>query len=82
MFFSSTRSCLPELGKYNAGQKFVFWAMSLLIIVLIGSGIVVWEHYFGHATSINTQRIAIIVHSLAAVAIICVWIIHVYAAIW
>ncbi|WP_332118463.1 formate dehydrogenase subunit gamma [Azorhizobium caulinodans] len=73
---------LPELGKYNAGQKFVFWAMSLLIIVLIASGIVVWETYFGTATSINTQRIAIIVHSLAAVAIICVWIIHVYAAIW
>src|SRR6266508_5616710 len=26
---------LPEVGKYNAGQKVVFWMMSLLIIVLI-----------------------------------------------
>ena len=26
---------LPEVGKYNAGQKAVFWLMSILIIVLI-----------------------------------------------
>ena len=26
---------LPEVGKYNAGQKVVFWSMSILIIVLI-----------------------------------------------
>ena len=25
---------LPEVGKYNAGQKVVFWSMSILIIVL------------------------------------------------
>ena len=31
---------LPEVGKYNAGQKFVFWAMSILIIVLIVTGLV------------------------------------------
>lgn len=73
---------LPELGKYNAGQKFVFWSMSLLIMVLIVTGLIVWEQYFYTYTSIPTQRVAIIVHSLAAVAIICVWIIHVYAAIW
>ena len=28
------------------------------------------------------QRVALLVHALAAVAIICVWIVHVYAAIW
>ncbi len=73
---------LPELGKYNAGQKFVFWGMSVLILVLIASGIVVWDQYFYAFTSIEQKRIAVLVHSLAAVAIICVWIIHVYAAIW
>ena len=25
---------LPELGKYNAGQKLVFWGQSILILVL------------------------------------------------
>jgi len=73
---------LPELGKYNAGQKFVFWGMSLLIVVLIASGIVVWDQYFYALTSVEQKRIAILVHSVAAVVIICVWIVHVYAAIW
>lgn len=73
---------LPELGKYNAGQKFVFWGMSILIIVLIASGFVVWDQYFYPFTTIEQKRIAILVHALAAVVIICVWIVHVYAAIW
>ena len=73
---------LPELGKYNAGQKFVFWGMSLLIIVLIASGVVIWDIYFFEYTTIEQKRIAVLVHAMAAVAIICVWIIHVYAAIW
>lgn len=73
---------LPELGKYNAGQKFVFWAMSFLIVVLIATGVVVWDQYFYGFTSIEQKRVAILIHSLAAVAIVCVWIMHVYAAIW
>jgi formate dehydrogenase subunit gamma len=73
---------LPELGKYNAGQKFVFWGMSTLIIILIVSGIVIWDEYFFAFTTIEQKRIAILVHAMAAVVTICVWIIHVYAAIW
>lgn len=73
---------LPELGKYNAGQKFVFWAMSILIIILIASGIAIWERYFGTLLSIEGRRIAVLVHAIAAVAIICVWIMHVYASYW
>jgi formate dehydrogenase subunit gamma len=63
---------LPEVGKYNAGQKVVFWSMSILIIVLICSGIVIWDQYFYPLTSIAQKRLAILVHSLAAITIICV----------
>ncbi|MTH78279.1 formate dehydrogenase subunit gamma [Paracoccus aestuariivivens] len=73
---------LPELGKYNAGQKGVFWGMSILILVLIGSGVMIWEQYFPDLVSIPVRRWAVLVHSLAAVAIILVFIMHVYAAIW
>ena len=73
---------LPELGKYNAGQKFVFWAMTALIILLIGSGIMIWEQYFPDLVTIPTRRIALLVHSLSAVAIILVFIMHVFAAFW
>lgn len=73
---------LPELGKYNAGQKFVFWAMSVLIVVLIVSGVMIWQEYFPHLVSIPVRRWAVLVHAVAAVAIILTFILHVYAAIW
>ncbi len=73
---------VPEVGRFNAGQKFVFWAMALLVPVLFFSGIMIWEAYFSSYTTIEQQRIAVLIHGLAAVAAIMVWIIHVYAAIW
>ena len=73
---------LPEVGKYNAGQKMVFWLMSILIIILITSGLVLWDTYFYDYTTIEQKRAAVLIHSVAAIVIICVWIVHVYAAIW
>jgi formate dehydrogenase subunit gamma len=73
---------LPEVGKYNAGQKMVFWSMSVLILVLITSGVVIWQQYFSQYTTVQQQRVAVLVHAIAAIAAICVWIVHVYAAIW
>jgi formate dehydrogenase subunit gamma len=73
---------VPEVGRFNAGQKFVFWAMALLIPVLLFTGIVIWEVYFGAFTPLVVQRVAVLIHSLAAIAAILVWIVHVYAGIW
>lgn len=73
---------LPEVGKYNAGQKMVFWSMSLLILVLITSGVVVWDQYFGSYFTVEQKRVAVLIHSITAIVAICVWIVHVYAAIW
>jgi formate dehydrogenase subunit gamma len=73
---------LPEIGKYNAGQKLVFWGMTVLIIVLISSGLVIWDQYFSEYTSLGQKRVAIVLHSMAAIVAILIWIMHVYAAIW
>lgn len=73
---------VPPVARNNAGQKAVFWAMTLLIPVLFITGLLIWEVYFGEATSMPVQRTAILIHSLAAIAAILVWIAHVYAAIW
>ncbi len=73
---------LPELGKYNAGQKLVFWGQSLLIVVLFCSGIVLWDFYFSEYTTIEQKRWSAVAHALAAVAAILIWIVHVYAVIW
>jgi formate dehydrogenase subunit gamma len=73
---------LPEVGRFNAGQKLVFWGFLLLVLVLLVSGLAIWEVYFFTTTSIATQRIALLIHSLAAIGIILAWIVHVYAALW
>ncbi|MXQ14275.1 formate dehydrogenase subunit gamma [Microvirga makkahensis] len=73
---------LPEAGRYNPIQKFNFWAMSLLIIALILTGLAIWDQYFYGWTTIPQKRVAVLVHSLSAVLLICIWIVHVYAVIW
>ena len=73
---------LPELGKYNAGQKLVFWGQTVLILLLFCSGLILWDVYFEDYTSIDQKRLAAVVHALAAIGAILIWIVHVYAAIW
>lgn len=73
---------LPEVGRYNAGQKVVFWSMSLLITILIVTGLIIWNRYFAEFSTVEQKRIAVLIHSAVAVAIVSVWIVHVYAAIW
>ena len=73
---------LPELGKYNAGQKGVFWGQSALITVMFFSGLVIWDQYFGTYTLTETKRWALLAHSLAALVAILIIIVHIYAGIW
>jgi formate dehydrogenase subunit gamma len=73
---------LPELGKYNAGQKLVFWFMALGILLLLGTGLIMWDTYFFDVTTIDQKRWALLLHAIGAVGIILLLIVHVYAAIW
>jgi len=80
---------LPEVGKYNAGQKFVFWSQTVLVATLFITGVGLWEpglayfeSLFGFKATIDQLRLAALIHAGAAVLAITIWIIHVYAAIW
>jgi formate dehydrogenase subunit gamma len=80
---------LPEVGKYNAGQKFVFWSQFFLVGILLITGIGLWgeglvyvAQWTGFHPTIEQQRLAAVIHAAAAVLAIVIWIIHVYAAIW
>jgi len=80
---------LPEIGKYNAGQKFVFWSQAILVAVLFITGLGLWEpglawveKTFAFKATIDQLRIAALIHASAAVLAITIWIVHVYAAIW
>jgi len=73
---------LPEIGKYNAGQKGVFWSQTWLILIMFTSGLVVWDQYFFAYTDIEQKRWAILAHSVAAIFAIAIILVHIYAGIW
>ena len=73
---------LPEVGKYNAGQKYMFKLMVICMFLLLISGIIMWRPYFANAFPIGVNRIAVVVHAISAVALVIGIIVHVYAAIW
>jgi formate dehydrogenase subunit gamma len=73
---------LPEVGKYNAGQKYLFWVMVICVPVLLLSGFVIWQPWFAPIFPIVLLRIAVVVHALAAWIMILGIVVHVYAAIW
>jgi formate dehydrogenase subunit gamma len=73
---------LPEIGRYNAGQKLLFFVMVLCLLALLASGIVIWRAYFAFYFPIDVVRIAANVHAIAAFVLICGIIVHIYAALW
>ncbi|MNQ42318.1 Formate dehydrogenase, nitrate-inducible, cytochrome b556(Fdn) subunit [compost metagenome] len=73
---------LPEVGRYNAGQKLLFWVLVLCMLVLLASGIVIWREYFGQLFGVGLIRLAAVAHALAAFVLVTSIIVHIYAAIW
>lgn len=71
-----------DTGRYNFGQKCVFWAAIVSLLLLLASGIVIWRPYFASAFSIPIVRLALVVHSVSAVVLIMVIMVHIYAALW
>lgn len=73
---------LPEVGRYNAGQKLLFFVLVACMVCLLLSGAVIWQVWFSQYFSIGAIRLAAVVHALAAWVLICAIIVHIYAAIW
>lgn len=73
---------LPEVGRYNAGQKILFFVLALCLIGLLVSGIVIWRQYFSALFSLGALRFASLAHAFLAFVLIVAIIVHVYAAIW
>lgn len=73
---------MPEIGKYNPGQKYLFWVMVLTLVLLFVSGVIMWRPYFAESFPIWLNRVAVVVHAVSAFVLILGIIVHVYAAIW
>ena len=73
---------LPEVGKYNAGQKVLFFALVVSMIGLLLTGLVMWRPWLAAMFPINAVRAASLLHAVFALVIICLIIVHIYSAIW
>ena len=73
---------MPEQGKYNGGQKLIFWIMVGSLFVLLVSGFMFWSPWFVDYFPITLRRIAVLLHAASAVVLVLSVIVHVYAAIW
>lgn len=71
---------MPEQGKYNGGQKLLFWAFAVCLLLLLLSGILLWRAYFGFP--VGLVRFGAVIHAATAAVMIALVTIHVYAAIW
>jgi formate dehydrogenase subunit gamma len=79
---SNREERLPEVGRYNAGQKLVFYLAVILLAGLLLTGFVIWRAYFSQYFPIGLLRLASALHALCAFGLICTIITHIYAAIW
>ncbi|MDE1164727.1 MAG: formate dehydrogenase subunit gamma [Pseudomonas sp.] len=73
---------VPPVGKYNPGQKLLFWTLLACMLALLFSGVVIWRVYFSSYFGITTIRLAVLLHAAAAFVLVLSIIIHIYAGIW
>lgn len=73
---------LPEVGRYNGGQKLLFLVIAVGMVALLLSGLVIWRAYFSLYFSVGLIRLASVVHAVCAFALILAILIHIYAALW
>lgn len=79
---SNREDKLPEVGRYNAGQKVLFWLMVICLFTLFVTGLLFWRPWFADYFPITLVRLATLLHSAAAAILIIGIIVHIYAAIW
>jgi formate dehydrogenase subunit gamma len=73
---------MPEAGKFNGGQKLLFWLLAASMALLILSGLVIWRAYFSYLFPVGLIRFASVVHAASAAIMIGLIVFHIYAAIW
>jgi formate dehydrogenase subunit gamma len=73
---------MPPAGRYNAGQKFLFWSFFYAGAVLLLSGLVLW---FSDSLPWNWRWLryaAVLVHPIAALVTIANFMIHIYMGVF
>jgi formate dehydrogenase subunit gamma len=68
-------SALPEAGRFNGGQKSLFWLQSASAVLLLLSGVVLW---WPESMSRGLREAAVLIHPLAGILSIAGLVVHIY----
>jgi formate dehydrogenase subunit gamma len=77
---SNREERLPEVGRYNGGQKLLFFVLVLCLLGLLLSGLAMWRAYF--TLPVGLVRLAVVVHAISALVLICAILVHIYAGFY
>jgi formate dehydrogenase subunit gamma len=73
---------LPEVGKYNGGQKVLYFVMVACVAVLLLTGLAMWRRYFAGFLPVPVVRLGALLHAFAAFVLVLGIVVHVSAALW
>ena len=71
---------LPEAGRYNGGQKLLFFVLVLCLLGLLFTGLAMWRAYFSLPAGL--VRLASVLHAICALVLICAILVHIYAGFY
>jgi formate dehydrogenase subunit gamma len=69
---------MPEVGRFNYGQKQFFWLMAWSTVLLVASGVVLWFAEIVPASLMAIRQAAVLVHAVAALVTVGLFIVHLY----
>ena len=73
---------MPPVGRYNAGQKLLFWGFFVCGILLFLSGLVLWFPEYIPWSLRWLRYTAILIHASTALLTIGLFLIHVYMGVF
>lgn len=73
---------MPPAGRYNAGQKFLFWGFFWSSLFLLLSGVVLWFPEYISWNLRFLRYLAVLIHPAAALLTIGLFMIHLYMGLF
>lgn len=73
---------MPPAGRYNAGQKMLFWTFFWAGLVLLLTGLVLWFTEYLPWSLRWLRYVAVLLHPIAALVTIANFMIHIYMGVF
>ena len=73
---------MPPAGRYNAGQKLLFWGFFWCALALLVTGVVLWFSEYIPWSLRFLRYLAVLIHPAAALVTIGLFMIHLYMGIF